>query len=42
MRWLWKRAPEWTGKRPSELLAWQENAKGRQRYVLLDLMFEHV
>jgi hypothetical protein len=30
------------GKRPSELLAWQENAKGRQRYVLLDLMFEHV
>jgi hypothetical protein len=38
---LW-RLPAWSGKRPSELLEWQENAKGRDRFILFDLMIQRV
>jgi hypothetical protein len=31
--WLWH-IPEWKGKMTSELLAIQEDAKGRQRFIL--------
>jgi hypothetical protein len=30
LEWLWGR-PEWTGKTPTEFLAWQDQAKGRER-----------
>jgi len=39
--WLW-RIPEWSRKTPTQLLDWQENAKGRQRRILLDLMIDYV
>jgi hypothetical protein len=39
--WLW-RIPQWSGRTPTELLDWQENAKGRQRRILLDLMIDYV
>jgi hypothetical protein len=39
--WLWGQA-EWTGKTPSELLSFQDEAKGRARFVLPDLMAEFI
>jgi len=39
--WLW-RLPEWSGKLPSQLLEFQENAKGRDRYILVDLMTRRI
>jgi hypothetical protein len=39
--WLWQK-PEWKGKMPSELLAFQEEVKGRQRFILPDLIIDHV
>ena len=39
--WLWQR-PEWNGKMPSELLAWQDQAKGRDRFILVDFMMEFI
>jgi len=39
--WLWS-FPRWSGKLPSELLEWQENAKGRDRFILVDLMTQRV
>jgi len=39
--WLW-RLPAWSGKLPSQLLEFQENAKGRDRYVLIDLMIQRI
>ena len=38
---LWS-FPLWSGKLPSELLEWQENAKGRDRFILVDLMIQRV
>jgi hypothetical protein len=40
-QWLWT-MPEWSSELPSGLLEWQENAKGRERYALVDLMMQHV
>jgi hypothetical protein len=39
--WLWGQA-EWSGKMPTELLAFQDEAKGRARFVLPDLMAEFI
>ena len=39
--WLW-RLPEWSGKLPSQLLEFQENAKDRDRYILIDLMTRRI
>jgi len=39
--WLWKQ-PGWENKRPAEPLDFQENAIGRQRKLLLQLMQEFV
>jgi len=39
--WLW-RLPEWSGKLPSQLLEFQENAKGRDRYILVDLITRRI
>lgn len=39
--WLWQKS-EWKGKMPSELLAFQEEVKGRQRFILPDLIIDHV
>lgn len=39
--WLWQ-IPEWKGKMPSELLAFQDETKGRQRFILPDLITDHV
>jgi hypothetical protein len=41
MLWLWSQ-PGWAGRMPSELLDFQENAKGRERKLLLGLMKEFV
>lgn len=41
LAWLW-RLPEWSGKLPSQLLEFQENAKGRERFRLVDLMTRRV
>ena len=40
LRYLWAQ-PGWMGRRSSELLTFQDEAKGRQRYLLLDFMVEH-
>lgn len=39
--WLW-RVPEWSGKTPTQILEWQDQAHGRERFQLLDLMTEYV
>jgi hypothetical protein len=39
--WLWQ-LPEWAGRMPSELLAFQEEAKGRRRFILPDLICDHI
>lgn len=39
--WLWG-LPEWSGMLPSQLLEWQENARGRDRFRLVDLMTKRV
>ena len=39
--WLWQR-PEWSGKMPSELLVLQEATKGRDRFILPDLMIDFI
>jgi hypothetical protein len=39
--WLWT-LPVWSGRLPSQLLEFQENAKGRDRYILTDLMIQRV
>ena len=39
--WLWQR-PEWSGKMPSDLLAFQEEAKGRDRFILPDLIIDFI
>lgn len=41
LEWLWQR-PEWSGKMPSELLIFQEQAKGRDRFILVDFMMEFI
>ncbi|HXZ98521.1 MAG TPA: hypothetical protein VED24_04060 [Candidatus Acidoferrum sp.] len=39
--WLWGRT-EWADKMPSQLLAFQDDAKGRARFILPDLMSEFI
>jgi hypothetical protein len=39
--WVWQ-IPEWKGKTPTEFLAFQEETKGRQRFILPDLITDHV
>jgi len=39
--WLWQRS-EWSGKMPSELLVFQEEAKGRDRFILPDLIIDFI
>ena len=39
--WLW-RMPAWSGKLPSQLMEFQENAKGRDRYIVVDLMIQRI
>lgn len=41
LEWLWGR-PEWSRKTPTDLLAWQDQAKGRERFVLVDFMIEFI
>lgn len=41
MRWLHTQ-PGWANKTPADLLEFQDQAKGRQRYLLLDLMQDYV
>jgi hypothetical protein len=39
--WLWLKS-DWFGKMPSELLTFQEEANGRQRFILPDLMIDYI